>query len=91
MRLTIAQDLSTSTGLADSAGQAARSGDDPEHWQTLEYMLERTVQRSLNAWFSYWITLASVVVLLVWSAQYWDDVLLFLLGLIVVLIEQLRG
>jgi hypothetical protein len=63
----------------------------PEHWQTLEYMLERTVQRSLNAWFSYWITLASVVVLLVWSAQYWDDVLLFLLGLIVVLIEQLRG
>jgi hypothetical protein len=62
----------------------------PEHWQTLEYMLERTVQRSLNAWFSYWITLASVVVLLVWSAQYWDDVLLFLLGLIVV-IEQLRG
>ena len=63
----------------------------PEHWQTLEYMLERTVQRSLNAWFSYWITLASVVVLLVWSAQSWDDVLLFLLGLIVVLIEQLRG
>jgi hypothetical protein len=42
----------------------------PEEWQTLEYMLERTVQRSLNAWFSYWITMASVVALLAWSAQY---------------------
>jgi hypothetical protein len=61
----------------------------PEEREALQYIVERAVPRSLNAWFSQMLTLAGVLVLLVWSAQYWDDALLFLLGLVAVLIEQL--
>jgi hypothetical protein len=61
----------------------------PEEREALQYIVERAVARSLNAWLSQILTLAGALVLLVWSAQYWDDALLFLLGLIAVLIEQL--
>lgn len=62
-----------------------------EEREALQYIVERAVARSLNAWFSQMLTAAGVIVLLIWSAQYWDNALLFLLGLVAVLLEQLQG